>query len=707
MMEKMLCPRCHRFYLTGVLICPVDHQRLVQGSAAQRCPKCLQRFGSSAPHCAQPEHGTLEPLAKVCPAGDCGRHPKHIVTCPRHGGPLNVDPLCDLDIDGWRIVDYLGGGAFGVVFLVDKAPLQRLWVMKILTAEAAAGEHAERFDDEARAASGLTSPHIVSVFDVGQTAALGRRYLLMERAQGVTLQQYRLEAGGRLRWWEVAEVALGLCHGLAEAHERGIVHRDLKPENIMVSRSEQGLMARILDFGVALLREHARKTAPEKVLGTPLFMSPEQCLGDRDLDGRSDMYALGFVLYELLTGAHPYDDPTPLVVMQRHLTSAPPELVDEVHGPLRNLVNRMMAKERGDRPTAKEAHSLLVEITRVARAETARHQAWAGWRQEWENEKERLQAQLFAEVEEAKRQAQERAEGLTRREEEAHRQAGELEKLRDSLEATSRDLARQWDKASARHAELDRRESAVKHREHVATGKRWTGPVLFLLVGLGGGLLMGLRMAVDQTPPLDQGVMRLDQGVPPQDQGVPPRDRGVVRVDQGAPPDRGLDQGTPPPDQGVVRLDQGTPPPPDQGTPPPPDQGTPPPDRGVARLDQGAPSPDEVRVCNPWTRQSMRAQRQGDVIELLEVLDTGGEARFAGDKRPAKLEVGQRVLACEAAGRRFSLLEPDGLAQCWRAAVRGAGSTFRSMHIDFADGSRQEIRTVPRVEATNAPLCAP
>jgi serine/threonine-protein kinase len=199
-------------------------------------------------------------------------------------------------LGSYRLVTELGQGGMGTVYYAEHVSLPRRAAVKILGADIARDPVlVERFFDEARAANRIRHPGIVDVFDLG--TAHGLHFLVMEFLEGETLGA-RLERVKRLSPRDVVELFDDVADALAAAHERGIVHRDLKPENIFLAHGAAGEVVKVLDFGIAKLIGHAdvRRTSAGLVLGTPAYMSPEQCVGAADLDGRSDIYSLGVVI---------------------------------------------------------------------------------------------------------------------------------------------------------------------------------------------------------------------------------------------------------------------------------------------------------------------------------------------------------------------------------------------------------------------------
>jgi serine/threonine protein kinase len=182
-----------------------------------------------------------------------------------------------------------------------------------------------------------------------------------------------VERHGRLAETAAAEIIRQVCAALDEAHRQGIVHRDLKPENILVQTTPHGLQVKVLDFGIAALRddEPGRLTRTGAVVGTPHYMSPEQCLGE-DLDGRSDIYSLGIVLFEMLTGVVPFDSPTTTAIVVKHVNDPPPPprtLNPKISPAVESVALRALEKRRDARPqTAGEMARELIAAAGSARA---------------------------------------------------------------------------------------------------------------------------------------------------------------------------------------------------------------------------------------------------------------------------------------------------------------------------------------------------
>ncbi len=251
----------------------------------------------------------------------------------------------------YEILGALGAGGMGKVYRARDLKLGREVALKVLAPELASdSERLRRFEQEARAASALSHPNIVHIYDVGESE--GTRYIAMELAEGSTLR--RVLAAGPLPPERLLEIARQLADGVAKAHAAGIVHRDLKPENVMVS--EEGLV-KILDFGLAKISTPAwavdsematlARTRHGMLIGTVEYMSPEQASG-KSADSRSDQFSLGLILYEMATGKIAFQRETAAQTLASIIESAPTPMARFnprlSHG-LDRLVNRCLSKD--------------------------------------------------------------------------------------------------------------------------------------------------------------------------------------------------------------------------------------------------------------------------------------------------------------------------------------------------------------------------
>lgn len=215
-------------------------------------------------------------------------------------------------IDGkYRVVRHIGAGGMGTVYEGENVLIGRRVAIKLLHAEVASmPEFVERFEREAKAAVRIGSPHVCDVLDLGHLPN-GDRFIVMEYLEGSSLED-RVESRGRLTPQELAPIAFEILEGLGTMHAAGVVHRDLKPANIFLqkTRGGRGETVKILDFGVAKVSpqgaELGSMTQTGAMMGTPLYMSPEQARGARDVDGRSDIYSASVIFYRALTGQLPY-----------------------------------------------------------------------------------------------------------------------------------------------------------------------------------------------------------------------------------------------------------------------------------------------------------------------------------------------------------------------------------------------------------------
>jgi len=261
----------------------------------------------------------------------------------------------------YRIVRLLGEGGMGRVYEAEHTSVGRRFAVKLLRRHLAANEQALlRFRREARAAGALENEHIAAVLDF-DAAPDGAPFLVMEYLEGRSLGQLLAEEGP-LPLSRAANALLQVCRGLEAAHAAGILHRDLKPDNLFVTRRADGSeQLKILDFGIAKLLGESGDAAPihtGAAIGTPFYMAPEQVRGDATLDERVDVYALGVIFYELLSGQKPHPGDSGNTVLA-HVLTQPPVPLDELCPRLPravvDLVHRALAFEPRDRPASVRA----------------------------------------------------------------------------------------------------------------------------------------------------------------------------------------------------------------------------------------------------------------------------------------------------------------------------------------------------------------
>jgi len=215
----------------------------------------------------------------------------------------NPGPLPFNYIGNYKLIRKLGEGGMGEVYLAIEEPVDRKVAIKLMRAGLGA-EYLRRFNDERKALASLNQRNIVTMFT--SNVAYDRHYFVMEYLEGESLRARMLRE--RIPPSEIVEITRQICEALNAAHNRGIVHRDIKPENIFLSRDDDGLLVKVLDFGIATLKESETRTVPSVIVGTAAYLSPEQARGlnRNEIDGRADIYAMGVVVYEMLTGALPF-----------------------------------------------------------------------------------------------------------------------------------------------------------------------------------------------------------------------------------------------------------------------------------------------------------------------------------------------------------------------------------------------------------------
>ena len=245
----------------------------------------------------------------------------------------------------FRVLGELGRGAMGVVYRAEDPALGRAVAIKTITLTGTEDERAHfeaRFLQEARAAGGIGHPAIVTIYDVGREGDVA--FMAMELLDGRELRE--LIRGGSLAPSEAVEIAARVAEALAVAHERGVVHRDVKPGNIMVLSDGR---LKVMDFGIARLRDPDVKTATGMLLGSPRYMSPEQVSGE-PFDHRADIFSLGVVLYEMLTGVTPFsgEDISQLMFQVVNGAFVPPSHVNRALPPVLDYIIARALKKRPD-----------------------------------------------------------------------------------------------------------------------------------------------------------------------------------------------------------------------------------------------------------------------------------------------------------------------------------------------------------------------
>ncbi len=264
--------------------------------------------------------------------------------------------------DRFHVTDVIGEGGMSVVYGATDVISRRRLALKVLKSDSPDPAIRERFLREAQSMASIQSKHVAQVFHFGRDMELGVLYIAMEFCDGDEV--FRLLEHGRMPLSLAMEIAIQTCQGLANAHAKGVIHRDVKPANLMLVPHKGGLRLKLLDFGfVRVENSHAMLTNAGFVAGTLSYASPEE-LELRELDHRLDIYSLGCVLFELLTGRPPFVAKTSHATAVLHLTQPPPRLAPEF-GPseLGDLIEWMLQKNPDERPqTALEVADYLERI---------------------------------------------------------------------------------------------------------------------------------------------------------------------------------------------------------------------------------------------------------------------------------------------------------------------------------------------------------
>jgi tetratricopeptide (TPR) repeat protein len=318
---------------------------------------------------------------KTCPTCHA-TYPDTTAFCARDGAELKATGawLPGTIIRGrYHILSKIGVGGMGAVYKATHTGFDELRAIKVLNSDLAGdATFRQRFKKEAYNTRKLQHPNAVRVDDIDE-AEDGSPFIVMEYIEGPSLLRV-MQLTGPLPAPRVCAIAKQVAAALDAAHNLGMVHRDIKPDNIVLVQTPQGEKAKVLDFGIARAREGEKKddsksvnlTSGGIVVGTPTYLSPEQAQGKRgdDLDGRSDLYSLGVVMYEMLTGEIPFKSDDPMELLIAHIQKAPPpirmvrpELA--IPEPIANLVMRLLQKNRDLRPAS--AAALIEELARIER----------------------------------------------------------------------------------------------------------------------------------------------------------------------------------------------------------------------------------------------------------------------------------------------------------------------------------------------------
>jgi eukaryotic-like serine/threonine-protein kinase len=252
-------------------------------------------------------------------------------------------------IGSYRIDGLIGSGGMGSVYRADHLILARRAAIKVLNTGGLDKSLADRLLQEARILASIDDPTIVELYDAGLLPD-GRPWLAMELLDGPSLAEH-LMVHQHVESRECAQIVLSVAEALARAHAAGVIHRDVKPENIMLVPGPHGRQVKLIDWGIAQLTTVSRRlTQPDCSPGTPCYMSPEQLRGEA-VDGRTDLYALGVIAYEMLTGDPPFDGATSMDIAVKVLRDPVPPLVADVPASIVSLIMAMLEKTPELRPS--------------------------------------------------------------------------------------------------------------------------------------------------------------------------------------------------------------------------------------------------------------------------------------------------------------------------------------------------------------------
>jgi serine/threonine-protein kinase len=284
--------------------------------------------------------------------------PDEVDNCPEDGSPLSK-LACDRMLgtvlaDRYEILSVLGSGGMSSIYKAKHVELGKLFAIKVIHAHFASDLlMVKRFRQEAQAVSLLSHPNVISVQDFGITPD-GQPYIVMDFLDGIDLRSL---IGKPMPHQNAIPIFTQICDGLAHAHEHQVIHRDLKPDNIMIIPEDTGFRVKIVDFGLAKSMQTTQKlTRTGDVFGSPHYMSPEHCAGE-PLDPRTDIYSLGCIMYECLSGHPPFDSDNPIQVVHKHLHESPPPLACDLAVPewLTREVMRALEKDRQRRHASARA----------------------------------------------------------------------------------------------------------------------------------------------------------------------------------------------------------------------------------------------------------------------------------------------------------------------------------------------------------------
>lgn len=405
---SMVCPQCKKVYPSYARFCPTDSQSLVQEAQSQSQSNPQTERGGTAfmdqaslsqealnpneaapyvqgeeektpwspPTNAQDKPEEAEPVVDSNPIPDSLSGESPVSSSPQTDEHMLASTsgymgnIIGKTIDKYLIQSMLGEGGMAVVYKAHHTIMERTVVIKVMQGWLLSNKKSiERFMRECKVTAKLNHPNIVTVYDVG--AINGKApYLVMEYIKGEALAD-RIQRQGALSFKTTASIIIQICRGLQEAHNNGIIHRDLKPDNILLQdKSDRPDWVKIVDFGISHFAKGGgqRLTKTGRMVGTPEYIAPEQ-LKDKPMDNRTDLYAIGIILYEMLTGKVPFEGESAESILMKHLLEEPTPMVEHKPEfkdgtPFDEIIARLLAKEPDDR--FQTATELRLEVEQVA-----------------------------------------------------------------------------------------------------------------------------------------------------------------------------------------------------------------------------------------------------------------------------------------------------------------------------------------------------
>lgn len=338
------CPKCHANLPEGTEFCPHDGEALEGG--ADDLGVAATAYGPAAVHDTSPTPGA--PAADAPAGAPAPAAPKRKKYTEKH-----TQDLVGQVIGGvYEVIELIGVGGMGEVYRVVHTNLKKEFALKVLGQVAQDHPDAvDRFRQEAVAASHIEHDNIVDIITLDATPD-GHLFIVMELLKGRSLADV-IRKESPLPLERALPIAYQICRALHAAHEAGIIHRDLKPENVYVMPRADAEFAKILDFGISKIHdaehERVRITKTGHVLGTPLYMSPEQAKGESNLDRRVDIYSLGVMLYEMLEGHPPFAGDNYFQLIWKHSNETAPPMTGDAPPALQEAVLKALSKDPGDR----------------------------------------------------------------------------------------------------------------------------------------------------------------------------------------------------------------------------------------------------------------------------------------------------------------------------------------------------------------------